>query len=197
MSVRIIGAGLGRTGTSSLRDALERLLGGRCYHMREVFQHPEHMALWHQAALGDIPGWAGTFDGYCAVLDWPAASFWREISNTFPDAPIVLSLRDPESWWRSASTTIFQAIHRMENPEWRQMIDAVFEARFTLSLDDKDACIAAYERHVADVRAKAPADRLIEWQPGDGWEPLCDALGMPVPDELFPHVNTKREFLAR
>lgn len=165
--------------------------------MREVFQRPEHVAMWHGAARGDMPDWAAMFDGYCAVLDWPAASFWQDIGRTFPDAPVILSLRDSEPWWHSASTTIFPAMHRTENPAWREMMDAVFEARFTLSLDDKDACIAAYERHVADVRAKAPADRLIEWRPGDGWRPLCDALGVPVPDDPFPHVNTKEEFLAR
>ncbi len=196
MSVRVVGAGLGRTGTLSLKYALEQLLGGACYHMREVFAHPEHIESWGRAARGDMPEWRTLFRDYAAVVDWPAASFWPELSQAFPDALILLSVRDPQAWWTSANNTIFTAMGRIDNPAWRQMIHGVFDARFTLSLDDRQACIAAYERHVAEVRARIPADRLVQWQPGDGWAPLCAALDLPLPAAPFPHVNTTEEFLA-
>ncbi|HET6906790.1 MAG TPA: sulfotransferase [Rhodanobacteraceae bacterium] len=196
MTLRIIGAGLGRTGTKSLKLALEQLLGAPCYHMSEVFQHPEHIPHWHAAARGEMPDWHALFAGYGAAVDWPAGSFWPEISEAFPDALVVLTARDAQSWWESAHATIFQAMKRVDNDPWREMIDEMFRSRFTPALDDEAACVAAYERHVAHVRDNAPKARFLEWSPRDGWQPLCHALGVPVPDAPFPHANSREEFLA-
>jgi hypothetical protein len=197
MSLRIVGAGLGRTGTLSLKLALERLLGAPCYHMMEVFVHPEHVAQWHAAAVGDMPDWHALLKDYAATVDWPAAAFWREISQAFTEALVLLSFRDAEAWWQSAHATIFPSALGQPQGEWRAMIDAMFANRFTSALDDRDACIAAYERHNAHVRATVPRDRLLEWSPGDGWQPICNALGIAAPEEPFPKVNTKEEFLNR
>jgi hypothetical protein len=197
MSIRVVGAGLGRTGTMSLKVALERLLGAPCYHMIEVFRHPEHIAEWRAAACGNMPDWHRLLRGFDATVDWPAAAFWPELSAAFPDALVLLSTRDPESWWRSASETIFPTTLRQSGTEWRAMVDDLFAARFTTAMDDRAACIAAFERHNAQVRRSVPAHRLVEWRPGDGWAPLCAALGIAVPDEPFPHTNTTEEFLAR
>lgn len=196
MTLRVVGAGLGRTGTLSLKLALERLLGGPCYHMMEVFSHPEHVASWHEAARGGNPDWEEVFRDYRAVVDWPAASFWPELMEAFPDALVLLSVRDADGWWKSASQTIFP-VSRGASGEWRDMVDAVFAARFTSALDDREACIAAFERHNAAVRERVPASRLLEWRASQGWEPLCTALGVPVPDEPFPRANTSEEFLGR
>lgn len=195
MALRVVGAGLGRTGTLSLKIALETLLGGKCYHMAEVVEHPEHMPLWQRAALGEPPDWERLFDGYTAAVDWPAAAFWEPISRAFPDAIILLSVRDASSWWESASTTIFPTTMGASGP-WREMLDAMF-AGFSPSLTDRDACIAAFERHNAHVREVVDPKRLLDWTPKDGWEPICRALGTPVPDEPFPRVNTKEEFATR
>ena len=196
MTLQVVGAGLGRTGTLSLKLALEKLLGGPCYHMAEVFGKPEHVPVWHAAARGEMPDWRAHFAGYRACVDWPAASFWREITAAFPDALVLLSLRDPESWWRSAHQTIFVSSREVQG-EWREMLDALFGARFTPDLDDREACIAAFERHNAEVRRAVPRERLLEWRAADGWAPLCAALGVAVPSEPFPRVNTSEEFLAR
>jgi len=193
--MRIIGAGLGRTGTLSLKLALERLLGGPCYHMVEVFSHPEHVAAWHAAARGEMPDWRALLQGYRASVDWPAASFWRELMAAFPEAVLVLSVRDAESWWRSAHQTIFPAC-RGASGEWRAMIDALFAARFTSALEDRAACIASFERHNAEVRRAVPRSRLVEWRASDGWAPLCAALQLPVPGEPFPRTNSTEEFLG-
>lgn len=195
MALRVVGAGLGRTGTLSLKIALERLLGGPCYHMAEVFTHPEHVRVWHSAARGEMPDWGAFLGGYAAAVDWPAASFWPEMSAAFPESLVVLSVRDAESWWKSAHATIFPASRSAGN-EWRAMVDELFATRFTDALEDRAACIAAYERHNARVRREVPADRLLEWRAADGWRPLCDALGVPVPNEPFPHVNTTENFLS-
>jgi hypothetical protein len=197
MSLRVVGAGLGRTGTLSLKVALETLLGAPCYHMAEVFPRPDHVRLWREASLGRLPDWRRTFEGFAAAVDWPASAFWKEISAAFPDALILLSVRPSDAWWKSASQTIFAVQDRIPVPELREMTRALFANRFTSDLHDRAACIAAYERHNADVRATAPRARLLEWTPGDGWEPLCKALDLPVPDAPFPRVNSTEEFLAR
>ncbi len=198
MTLRVIGAGVGRTGTNSLQLALQQLLHGRCYHMHEVFPRPDDIPVWHAAALGRMPDWPAFFAEFNAAVDWPASAFWPELAAAFPHAVIVLSTRrDAETWWRSASATIFPATLAAPDDPWRRMIDDLLAQRFTRAIEDKAACIAAYEAHNARVRATVPAARLLEWQVEDGWAPLCAALDLPVPDEPFPHVNSTMEFGQR
>jgi hypothetical protein len=196
MSLRLVGAGLGRTGTTSLKIALERLLGAPCHHMMELFGHPEQVPVWHAAVRGEIPDWPRLLAGYAAAVDWPSAAFWPELAAAFPDAVILLSEREPASWWKSASDTIFQAIPRSPDDAWRAMVIDLMRTRFTWPLDDRDAVLAAYERWYADARARIPRDRLVVWRARDGWAPLADALGVPVPDEPFPRANTTEDFQA-
>jgi hypothetical protein len=201
--IRVVGAGLGRTGTASLKQALERLLGAPCYHMAEVFEHLDHVPRWHAAIRGEQVDWTQILDGYDAIVDWPGASCWRSIAAANPDAPVLLSTRaDAETWYRSAKATILDDVPKEvaeAKPElagFGAMVSDMFEA-FDPNWKDRDAALAAYERHNAAVRAEVPTDRLVEWQPGDGWEPLCAALSVPVPEEPFPHTNTTEEFNAR
>ena len=201
MGLRVVGAGLGRTGTSSLKTALEQLLGAPCYHMFEVFGHPDHIPMWHGAAEGRMPDWDKLFEGYAAAVDWPEASFWPELMDAYPDALVLLSVRPTEDWWRSADNTIWEVSRRPIEPgspfaAQQRMIQAVLERRFTPQWNDEQPSKEAYERHNAAVRAGVPADRLLEWTPGDGWAPICDALGLPVPDEPFPHTNDSASFRA-
>ena len=198
MPLKVVGAGLGRTGTHSLKLALERLVGEPCYHMIEVFGHPEHVAMWHEAVRGNMPDWDELFAGYGAAVDWPAATFWREQSEAYPDAVILLSTRDSASWWRSCDNTIFEVFRAADDTmpsEWTAMVKDLFR-QFAGDALDQQSAIAAYERHNANVRATAPPDRLVDWRPGDGWAPLCAALGVAIPDEPFPHVNSTAEFRA-
>jgi Sulfotransferase domain len=198
--MQVIGAGLGRTGTTSLKLALEELLGGRCYHMDEVRNRPGDPDAWADAYAGRLPDWRSFFDGYVAAVDWPAAPFWRELSEAFPDAVILLSVRDPDAWWRSASTTIFRAVETYFRPDapddgWTRMGVGMM-TRFTPDWRDEDAAKAAFVAHNESVRTTAPPDRLVEWRTGDGWEPICAALGLAVPDHPFPHVNTAEQTRA-
>ena len=198
MTIQVVGAGVGRTGTLSLKTALEQLLGEPCYHMLEVFGHPEHVTFWREAAEGGKVDWTGTLSGYGATSDFPACLFWQEILDANPDAVVVLSTRrDSRSWWESASQTIFAIDGAHLPPEmadWYKMWKAVASARFTADWTDQAASESAYDRHNSEVRASAPADRLVDWQPGDGWGPLCERLGVPAPAEPFPHLNTREEF---
>jgi hypothetical protein len=200
MGLRVVGSGLGRTGTKSLKDALELLLGAPCYHMVECFQHPEHPSRWHAGIRGEAVDWHQLLDGYAAAVDWPAAACWKELAEAFPDAIVLHSERPAEAWFRSADRTILEGFKKPREQwpapgedAWWDMAIAMFD-RFTPDFLDRDAVIAAVDAWNADVRATAPADRLVIWQTGDGWEPICEALGLPVPDEPFPHVNTTAQF---
>jgi hypothetical protein len=200
MTLRVVGAGVGRTGTLSLKGALETLLGGPCYHMMEVFSRPGDLSLWTDAGAGEAVDWTTALGDYTATTDFPACLFWRELSELYPDAMVLLSTRaDSQIWWESVSQTIFSpALEAMsaDRPEWWTMWQSVSKARFTDQTQDEAAAKAAYDRHNAEVRASVPADRLIDWQPGDGWAPICEGLGLSIPDTPFPHVNTRAEIRA-
>lgn len=197
MDLRIVGAGVGRTGTHSLKVALEQLLGGPCYHMREVFEHQDHVPIWHAAMHGDTVDWEPVFEGFVATVDWPGCTFWREFASANPKAKVLLSHRDSaDTWWKSASNTIFRAMGdgtRMEANQWLEMARKMME-RFSPDWQQEAAAKAAYDAHNAAVRAEVPKDRLIDWQPSDGWGPLCAGLDIPEPDEPFPVTNTTEEF---
>ena len=201
--MRIVGAGLGRTGTLSLKLALERLLGQPCYHMLEVFEHLDHVPTWHAAYRGEQVDWQSILGPYDAIVDWPGAGLWRQLSATYPDALVLLSTRaDAATWLKSARATIMNSgpENKLEDdpamPGFGPMVRDMFGA-FEPNWRDDDAAMAAYDRHNEEVRREVPGSRLVEWQPGDGWAPLCAALGVDVPDEDFPHVNSTEEFVGR
>jgi hypothetical protein len=194
--LQVVGAGVGRTGTHSLKIALEQLLGGTCHHMTEVFSHPEELPAWIDAANGRPVNWEQMMQGYTAQVDWPGASFWPELAAANPDALVLLSVRDPDSWFTSCSNTIFEGMVAMQQQgnEWMDAMRTLMRERFSDQLTDRAAMIAAFERHNEAVRAGVPEKRLLEWTASDGWEPICDRLGIPVPSEPFPKTNTTDEF---
>lgn len=196
MTMRVIGAGLPRTGTLSLREALKVLLGRPCYHMQEVFAHPEHVAVWHAAALGREPNWAEFLRSYGASVDAPAAYFWPELVRAFPEAIVLLSVRDADSWWESASETVFRT-RGLVSPEWDAMNDAIRTTRFPTPRDSRESAIRGFELHNGRVRREVPGHRLLEWRASDGWPPICKALELPVPDQPFPHINSREDWRSR
>ena len=197
MALQVIGAGLGRTGTTSLKLALEQLLGGPCYHMAEVQERTADADAWGHAYQGHLPPWESFFEGYRATVDWPAAPFWAEISSAFPQGLILLSVRDPDAWWQSASSTIFPALATYFAPNapddgWTRMGRGMMTA-FSPRWQDETSAKSAYLAHNEHVRTTAPKDRLLEWRPEEGWEPICSALHLDVPDQPFPHTNTSAQ----
>lgn len=199
MSLRVVGAGVGRTGTHSLKLALEQLLGGPCHHMLEVLGNPEgQVPGWTDAIEGRPVDWDTLLDGYKAIVDWPGGAFWRELLAANPDALVLLSVRDPEAWYRSATDTIFNTFD-MAPPgagDWMNTVRKLLHDRFSDDFTNKDAMIDAFNRHNEAVRKEAPSAQLLEWTPSDGWEPICDRLGIPVPAEPFPVTNTTDDFRA-
>lgn len=191
MPLRVIGAGLGRTGTLSLKLALEQLGVGPCYHMMEVRSAPERLEHWNRIADGEPVEWDEVFAGFQSTVDWPACNYWRELLARYPDAKVILSLREPDSWFRSTQATIFSdEVQAGAPPSIRKILrDVVGD-----DLRDREACIAAFERHNTSVRDGVPAEKLLVFDAKHGWEPLCAFLGVPVPDAAFPSVNTTDEF---
>lgn len=205
MTLSVIGAGLGRTGTLSLKGALERLGLGPCYHMLEVFDHPEHIAVWDRAADGEAVDWDALFRGYRSAVDWPTCHFYRELAARYPEAKVILTLRDPERWYKSAWDTIFPIMlgpQPGQNPGHSEVAQAqarmaakiIRDAKFGGRLDDRAHALAVFDRHIAEVKQAIPPERLLVYEVAQGWEPLCRFLDRPVPAEPFPQVNSTEDF---
>jgi hypothetical protein len=196
MELKVVGAGVGRTGTHSLKIALEQLLGAPCHHMLEILGDPSQAPAWIEAIEGGSVDWAVMLTRYQAIVDWPGASFWRELSQANPDALVLLSVRDPAEWYRSASNTIFLSFDRVppELAPWMVAVRELLRNRFSDQLDDPAAMMDAYVRHNDAVRNEVPASRLLEWNLGDGWEPICERLELPIPTAPFPVTNSTDEF---
>lgn len=200
--LRVIGAGLPRTGTMTLKHALETLLGEPCHHMTEVFDRIEtDPPAFLAAAHGVRPDWDALYAGYAAAVDWPSSAFHLELAARYPDAIVVLSVRDCfDTWWASATNTIFTGMDTagFATEAWTEMVDAIWARTFGgAQRADRNAVASAYERYHRRVRETVPPERLVEFTTGAGWEPLCAALDLPVPDEPFPCLNTTREWLER
>lgn len=213
--MKVIGAGFGRTGTRALKAALERLGYGPCYHMSEVIDQPYRVRQWLEIGEGAPPDWDKVFAGFQAALDWPAAAYWRELAEHYPDAKIVLSVRDPQQWYDSVSATIFKSLLAPRRPlpphrrviRWlvarrapdfalyprmarATIVNRVFDGR----IDDRAHAVNVFERHVHEVKTSIAADRLLVFDVREGWAPLCAFLARPVPDEPFPEANERAAF---
>lgn len=197
MALRVVGAGLPRTGTSSLRRALEHLLGGKCCHMSALPGHPFNLgAGWGSALAGKPTDWHGLMADYVAAVDWPASMFWRELHTAYPDALVLLSSRDSaQTWWESMNATVLPVAREALAPDWsegRDLITLLERFTGTTAWDDPAVLMAAYERHNAAVRQAVP--HLLDWQATDGWEPICRTLNVPVPAMPFPHTNRREDW---
>jgi hypothetical protein len=172
--------------------------------MGETFGRPDDIPVWHAAANGEMPDWSSFLADYVAAVDWPVCAFWRELADEFPDAVVLLSTRSSaDAWWTSANDTIFQISIREIPSDGTDvfgaqlaMVKDLFTNTFTPNWADEAAAKRAYEEHNAAVRAAIDPARLVDWQPDDGWEPICAALSLPVPADPFPHVNTTADFRA-
>ena len=201
MSIEVLGAGFGRTGTVSIKLALETLGFGPCHHMEQVFTDENQLRVWRRVLDGESADWDKALEGFRAAIDWPSTHFWRELADHYPDAKVLLSVRPVEQWWDSLSQTIKQLIDRRDEvpSEHRREVLAfaheMIEMReFGGAMDDKDNVIETFNRRVAEVTATVPEDRLLVYEVTSGWQPLCDFLGVPVPDTAFPRSNDEDEF---
>jgi Sulfotransferase domain len=212
--LKLIGAGLPRTGTLSQKVALEILGLGPCYHMVTVLSDMDLVPRWRAAVEGDAD-WPGIFGEHQSSVDWPGSYFYRELIDAYPDAKVLLSVRDGDSWARSMRETIWGILYddilirdvsnarAKLDPKWRAYIELMKEMWGRSGLmpggieTTPEAMGEAMERFNAEVRQSVPADRLLVWSVTEGWEPLCRFLEVPVPETPFPHLNDSREFRER
>jgi len=197
MALKIIGSGLGRTGTLSLKRALEQLGFGPCHHMLEVFQHPESVPLWVAAGEGR-PDWDAIFAGYQASVDYPGCKFWRELAAHYSDAKVIHTVRDPDAWFDSTQATIFAPDRGAADapPHLARFFEVLF-GDLRPHLQDRPYMIAYFREHSAAVEREIPKERLLVYRVDEGWEPLCAFLGVPVPSAPFPLENTRAEFRSK
>ncbi len=213
--IDVIGVGFGRTGTASLQTALNQLGFGPCYHAGELFAAPENLECWIAAARGERDAWRQPLRGYRSTTDWPTVAFWRELTEAYPNAKVILTTREAGEWFESLDQTILQTMRtgwipghvaemfggprkavELAEVSIRLSREVMIPLSFEGRADDRDHVIACYTRHNADVRQAILAERLLEFQVDQGWEPLCAFLGVPVPGLSFPHVNDRVTLLA-
>lgn len=215
MPLKVIGTGLGRTGTHSLKLALEQLGFGKCYHMVELFQHPDGLKFFKNAEKGKAVNWEDLFKGYFSAVDYPVARYYKQIFKQYPDAKIIHTVRDAEDWYRSASGTIFWAsnpvswkilklsVHLPFSPESRSRIPVLLynrklsELEFGKDLKNKEIVIKRFNQHTEEVIKTIPNEQLLIFNPISGWEPLCRFLNVTIPETPFPKSNTREEFMRR
>lgn len=197
----VVGAGFGRTGTMSMKAALEQLGFGPCHHMIEVWGHPEEFGRWTAALRGEPWDREAVTAPYRSTLDFPACLVWEELWRANPGSKVLLTTRSSESWWRSFDATIGPSMRDLprDEPEVagaRQLFDAIDEVAFSNRSAERDVAVGAFEAHNRRVVETVPAEDLLVHEVGSGWDPLCDFLGVDVPEEPFPSSNSTAEFLA-
>ena len=212
--MKVIGAGFGRTGTASLQSALGELGFGPCYHMFEVFANPGHANFWRAAWRGGPADWDGVLGGYEAAVDWPACTFYEELMERNPDAKVLLSVRDPERWYESTRQTIYKigkistgspfsrlgfallsrlVFGRFKTGQGLMAEEIIWRGTFNGKFEGKHHAIEVFNRHNGEVRRRFPKEQLLVYEVKQGWEPLCEFLGVEVPDKPFPHLNDAGE----
>lgn len=214
--MKVIGAGFGRTGTKSLQAALEELGFGPCYHMTVLFEHPEHADTWEAARRGEKVDWERVLGEYEATVDWPGCTFYEDLMRRYPDAKVLLSVRDPERWYGSTRDTIYE-LSRItgDSPLSRQTFRLlgyfvpavgkvarlnralVWQDTFDGRFEDEAYAKSVFERHNAEVQRVVPPEKLLVYEVKEGWGPLCGFLGVEVPDGPFPHLNDTAEMKRR
>jgi hypothetical protein len=202
MPLEIIGPGFGRTGTNSLKVALEHLGFGPCHHMFEVRDNPELLPGWEAAARGEQVDWDQVFRGYRAQVDWPGARYWRELARRYPEARVILTVRDPDDWFDSVQATIapfIAARGRHPSPHVNAIAEMAYQTIvvpvFQDRLSDREHATRVFREHIAEVQAETPARRLLTFDLREGWRPLCGFLGVEVPDMPFPKTNSSKAFV--
>ena len=203
MSIKVIGAGFGRTGTLSLKAALEQLGFDKCYHMMEVMQNPSHRSAWLAGHRGEAVDWDALFEGYAATVDWPSCNLWREQLAHYPDAKVILSLRDPEAWYASVMNTIYRSSKAAKDAEdpatqahGRWAFEIIWDRLFDGRMDNKDHVIDVFNQHNQAVIDELPPEKLLVFDAKMGWDPLCKFLSVPAPETEYPRTNTTEQFQA-
>ncbi len=212
--IKLLNLSLGRTGTMSLKQALEDLGFGKCYHFSDMFHHPEHIEIWKSLARGESIDWEALFKGYQSSLYWTPSYDYQPLLDQYPDIKFILTVRDSDAWYKSVSNTVYGLNHLtlsrkiglkikgVFDPDlrklykiWELQESLLWQETFKGRFHDKDFAIQQFEKHIENVKKNVPAERLLVYKIQQGWQPLCDFLQLPVPDADFPRVNDTASFI--
>jgi len=194
--MKVIGAGVARTGTTSTKAALEELGFDPCYTFVTLFAKREHIDLWLAAYAGQPMDWPQLFADFRATVDWPACDFYEQLMAVYPEAKVVLNVRDPEKWYESMTNTIWW-VHQEEvragrGPDTdsfsRLREVMIWQGFFGGKFLDKQHAMGAFERHIQQVKERVPPEKLLVFDVQEGWDPLCRFLNVAVPDKPFPRL---------
>ena len=216
MTLKVIGAGMARTGTSSLKAALSELGFGPCYQMRELLSHPEQVIFWSQASCGKPLNWDELFQDYRATVDFPSYRYYYQLLQYYPEAKVILTVRDPQAWYESTLNTIYQVVEpqtgqkffkRLKLPDsprtralervWRLVEKELWQKDFQGKFADKEYAIKVFQQHLEEVQQNVPSKQLLVYQITEGWSSLCRFLDVPVPEQTFPCLNERAKFKQR
>lgn len=197
MALSIIGAGVGRTGTASLKVALEMLGTGQSYHMSDVLQDPERVKTWIEVANGNAD-WDKIFEGFGSSVDYPGCTFWKALADYYPEAKIILTVRDPVRWFESIDETIMSQmlVEGTRGSPFGELMQRIVWGTVDNRMQEKDFMVSYFENRNKEIIESVPAERLLVFKVKEGWGPLCEFLDLPVPDEDFPHINSREETRA-
>lgn len=212
--LKVINLSVGRTGTMSLKHALEELGLIKCYHFAEFYEHPEHLSLWLSVSRGEKMDWDKIFYGYQASVYWVPCYNYQAILEYYPDAKVILTVRDPEAWYKSVYDTVyrynrltwyrklillvmglFKPQLRTMHAVWQLQEQTLWKKTFQGRFHDKNYAIEVFKKHITEVKCNVPEERLLVFNIKEGWGPLCQFLNIPVPTTPFPHVNDTASFI--
>ena len=213
MSIKIIGAGFPRTGTTTLKRSLETLGCTRVYHMKELLVNPVQLHFWETLAETGTTNWEGLYDGFDATVDFPGYPWYKEHMKQYPDAKVILTVRDFESWYKSVNSTVFRAgpqtpIEKIKmmgkllsSSRARKVVKCIkffkrifFAGELQGQFEDKSFAEKVWNDHIKEVKSIVPEGKLLVYDVRDGWPPLCKFLGVDEPSEPLPHLNKKENF---
>lgn len=213
MAIKVIGVGGPRTGTATLKEALEIIGFGKCYHMEWLFNHQEDLKYWHELFDTGTTNFDRLFDGFQSTVDFPGYLNYQALFKQYPTAKFVLNDRDPEAWYESAKHTVHSVTPQTFTQKLKMLRKMIFSRRFRRlaqsfrlvekylwkgkyngEFQNKEKTIARYKAFQEEVINTIPAEQLLVYKVSDGWEPLCEFLEVPIPEEVFPHKNKRKNF---
>jgi len=208
--MKLIGVGFGRTGTMSIKTALEDEGQGPCFHMIDLIRNPDIVDPWHDAAVKGEKDWDKMFAGYNATIDWPGCTFWKELIEVYPEAPVLLNIRDFDPWYKSLHNTVYALRLASEKGEltpdpnrpppspklWEVIGTLLYKVDFQGNFEDESWMREMYANRIEEIKDTVPSERLTVWKLEDnpGWGPIADALGIETPNAPFPHLHDTDNF---
>jgi len=213
MAIKIIGAGFPRTGTMTLKTALEILGFNKTYHYKDLIADSKKLRFWLELENTGQTDFDALFKGFEATVDFPGYPYYKILLKKYPDAKVILTKRDFEKWYESTYKTIWKSarkpiidrlklfIRKLFNKNLRAIFKCIkfmrrvyLKDQFNNNFSSKAHAKNIFFKHIEEVITYVPKKQLLVYDVSEGWEPLCHFLEIPIPNQAFPHLNKKEHF---